>query len=57
MIYHNEGKFDLALQYYFQSLTIRKKISDLKGIGDSYNNIGNIFSDKGNYKEAIEHYF
>jgi signal transduction histidine kinase len=54
MIYHNEGKFDLGLDYYARSLKIRLEINDKVGIAGSYNNMANCYTDKGNYALAIQ---
>jgi two-component system sensor histidine kinase UhpB len=38
------------------SLKIREEIGDKNGIADSYNNIGNIHQNQGNYSEALKYY-
>ncbi|OYU97532.1 MAG: hypothetical protein CFE21_04360 [Bacteroidetes bacterium B1(2017)] len=57
IIYHNEGKYDLALEYYEFSLNLRKEINDQKGIAACYNNIANTYTDKGNYTASLEKLF
>ena len=36
-------------------MAIRKELGDKKGMGNSYNNIGNIYKDQGNYEKALEY--
>ena len=40
------------MKNYFASLKISEEIGDKEGIADSYNNIGNIYNDQGNYQDA-----
>ncbi|MBW8060807.1 MAG: tetratricopeptide repeat protein, partial [Solirubrobacterales bacterium] len=60
VIYYNQGNpdkvypverdslFNKALEYYLQSLEIRKEINDKQGIAMSLNNIGSIYNNQGN---------
>ena len=52
-----ESNYPGALTNYFESLNIRKKISDKAGLAASYNNIAIIYKHQGNYAEAIKHHF
>ncbi len=68
LIYWNQGNypkvhpvkrdslFNRALEYYQKSLKIREELGDRKGISDSYNNIGIIHYEQGNYSRALEYY-
>jgi len=60
-IYNNLGiicmeqeKFQEALQYYEQSLQIRKEINDREGIAQVYNNMGKSFLKQKDYDKAVE---
>ena len=44
------------MDYYSRSLKIREEIGDEKGIALSLNNIGTIYNDKGQVKEALVYY-
>ena len=48
--------YENALENYFNSLDIRKNIGDLKGIGQCYNNIGNVYKNQLNYEKSLEYY-
>jgi serine phosphatase RsbU (regulator of sigma subunit)/tetratricopeptide (TPR) repeat protein len=53
----NKGDFDKALDFYYTSLNLKKKINDLKGIAMAYNNLGNVTEYQGNLKEALDYYY
>ncbi|MBW8060808.1 MAG: tetratricopeptide repeat protein, partial [Solirubrobacterales bacterium] len=55
-IYNLQGNPDKALEYYLQSLEIRKEINDKRGIAESLNNIGAIYKNQGNPDKALEYY-
>ena len=46
-----KGNYDKALEYYEKSLKISEEIGDKKGMGSSYNNIGNITKTKATMKK------
>ena len=46
--------YDLALKYYNRALHIAEKNNDSIDIAISYNNIGLVYSDKGDYDKALE---
>lgn len=48
----NKGKIHEALEYYFNSLKIRESISDYTGMAISYNSIGSIYSNQGDFEKA-----
>ncbi|OFY62846.1 MAG: hypothetical protein A3H98_09765 [Bacteroidetes bacterium RIFCSPLOWO2_02_FULL_36_8] len=49
--------YDMAMEFYGKSLSIREKLGDKKGMSETYSNIGNIYADKRDYDKAIEFYF
>jgi CHAT domain-containing protein len=55
-IYHNQGQYPKALDYYQQALVILKEIGDRAGEGGSLNNIGLIYYDLGQYPKALNYY-
>ena len=48
--------YDLALKYYNRALHIAEKNNDSIYMATSYNNIGSVYSDKGDYDKALEYY-
>ena len=48
--------YDLALKYCNRALHIAEKNNDSIDIAISYNNIGSVYSDKGDYDKALEYY-
>lgn len=52
-----EDNFPEALHNYSESLAIREKIGDRKGIGASHNNMALIYGDMGNYAEALKSHY
>lgn len=46
-----------ALRLYDQSIDAFAEIDDVDGIGKSQNGIGTIYYDRGEYKEALNHYW
>jgi tetratricopeptide (TPR) repeat protein len=50
------GEYDKAEKLYRESLDIKKKIGDTAGVASSIGQLGRIHEEKGNYKEAMEHY-
>ncbi len=56
-IYKDQGKYDLALKNFNQSLNYGLKIDDKKRIAFNYNGIGVIYKEQGKYEEAIKMHF
>jgi len=50
------GKTKEAVTQWEKSYKISKSIGDKLGMSGSYNNIGNIYADKGDYKSALDYY-
>jgi tetratricopeptide (TPR) repeat protein len=52
LIDRNEGKTELAIQQFEQSLEIRRQLGDSNGIAGALNNLGIIQADQGKYQTA-----
>lgn len=48
------GTFDEALETYEQVLTIRQELGDQAGIGQTFNNIGDVYINQREYSEALD---
>jgi tetratricopeptide (TPR) repeat protein len=48
IIFDSQGKFDLALPLYKQSLNIRREIKFQQGVAQSLNNIADLYQSQGN---------
>jgi tetratricopeptide (TPR) repeat protein len=55
IVYNNLGYYDKALEYHFESLSIREGEGDRKSIAAALNNIGSIFYDIRDSNHAIEY--
>jgi signal transduction histidine kinase/Tfp pilus assembly protein PilF len=53
----NKGEFVGSIDYYTQSLTIAKSLSDEKLVPGILNNIGLVYYNLGNYTEALHNFF
>lgn len=58
-LYYSQNEYDLALEYNFKALQIRKEILGEKhpDVAASLNNIGVVYYDKGEYDKVLEYYF
>ncbi len=56
-IYHDLGKYNLAIENYSECLNIFKELKEPIGICNSYNDIGYIYSKLQIYDLAIKNYF
>jgi CHAT domain-containing protein len=54
--YRNLGQYPKAIEYYQQSLAIKKEIGARKGEASSLNNLGLAYDSLGQYPKAIEFY-
>jgi tetratricopeptide (TPR) repeat protein len=52
--YNSLGQYPRAIEFYQQSLDIKREISDRNGEGASLNNLGNAYDSLGQYQRAIE---
>jgi tetratricopeptide (TPR) repeat protein len=54
---HKEiSNYELALDYYFKSVTIREKNKNEQALGLVYNNIAVVYNIKAMYKSALDYY-
>ncbi|MGM0549674.1 MAG: ATP-binding protein [Bacteroidota bacterium] len=53
-LYFQWNETDEAISYYRQSLGLYQVLSDTSGIAKCYNNMGRIFTDKGEYAKGLE---
>ncbi|WP_075349924.1 tetratricopeptide repeat protein [Algoriphagus marinus] len=53
----NKGEFVESIEYYTNSLTIAKSLSDEKLVPGILNNIGLVYYNLGNYTEALHNFF
>ena len=54
--YTNAGLYDSALYYGNYALQLAQQINFRKGVAKSFNNIGNIYSAKGDYPKTLDCY-
>ena len=54
--YHSVGKFQEAIEYHNQHLSIAKEVGDKAGEGTAYCNLGNAYRSVGKLQEAIEYH-
>ncbi|MBI1838150.1 MAG: tetratricopeptide repeat protein [Flavobacteriia bacterium] len=54
--YYINEEYNNAIDFYAKSLQKYKLEKDIKGASTIYNNIGNIYKEKGNFVEAIDNY-
>lgn len=52
----NKSDFQRTLYYYNQALDIAKQMNDPDALGTSYNNVGSIYHNMGDYPKALDHY-
>ena len=52
------GDYDKALEYYLKAARIYESVlgENHPDTAASYNNIGNVYSDKGDYDKALEYF-
>lgn len=54
--YFYQGKYDKALEYHLQALTLRERLGDKRGQAASLNNIGLVYYDESKYDLALVHH-
>jgi CHAT domain-containing protein len=52
--YGSLGEYPKAIEFYQQSLAIKREIGDRKEVANSLNNLGNAYANLGQYPKAIE---
>ena len=50
--YHSEGQLDSAIFYYKKIINLKLKTRDEDGLISDYSALGNLFRERGNYKES-----
>ena len=53
-MYSDKAQYNQALEYYTQSLTIRREIGDRVGEAITVQNMGHMYTDMGQYDQAQE---
>jgi signal transduction histidine kinase/Tfp pilus assembly protein PilF len=56
VVYQTIGDYDKALEYYYQELELRNRLSVLHGYGNTLNSIGVTLKKMGNYEQAQDIY-
>lgn len=56
IVYYTLGNLDSALIYFNRSLDIRKEMGHIKGISESYNNLGFYYQSLEQWEEAEQYY-
>ena len=51
---HRQGLFREALQTFEQVLAIRQQLGDKLGIGETFNNIGEVYAETASQSKALE---
>jgi len=57
VVYTLQSNYDMALEYYFEDLSMREKEGNDPYIFETYNNIGFVYFKLKNYEKALEFYF
>lgn len=55
--YSSKGDFELAINYYLESVKIQKKLNNLTSVGKTYNNIGRAYVQRGEVSKALDYYY
>jgi len=56
VLHKNKGLYPLALDYFLKALTIFEQISDTRGIGNCYANMGNVYYEQAQFAKALLYY-
>lgn len=57
VVFHEQGNFAKALEYYFKALKINEEIGNKQSKAANFGNIGIVYDDLGDYSKALEYYF
>jgi two-component system, NarL family, sensor kinase len=55
--HHLQANYIIALDYYYEALSLAVELNDNKRIADIYNNVGSVNLKIGNYNAALEDFF
>lgn len=55
-VHDERGNYDLALQFYLNSLNIQEEVGDLAGQATTLNNIGYFYKYRGDIDKALDYY-
>ena len=58
IIYTRQRRLDEAIEYHKKNLPNREKLGDMRGMGQTYYNLGRLYPDKAveSYEKAVEYY-
>lgn len=58
IIYTRQKRLDEAIEYHRKNLPNREKLGDMRGMGQTYYNLGRLYPDKAveSYQKAVEYY-
>lgn len=55
-VYDSIGEYDLAIEFYYQSLEIQREIGHRSGEASSLGGLGSVYNSLGEYQKAIKLY-
>ena len=55
-VYFNQGKYEDALKYHQEALTIHKDIGNPLGLAFDLGNLGSVYFNQGKYEDALKYY-
>lgn len=53
---NESADYDEAVKNHLESIRLKEKMNDLRGLAISYNNLGNVYTYIGQYQEALNYY-
>jgi tetratricopeptide (TPR) repeat protein len=56
-VFHEQGDYVKALEYYFKSLTVIEKLGNKSLEATTIGNIGSVYHNQGDYAKALNYYF
>lgn len=57
IVFHSQGDYSNALDYYFKSLKINEEIGNKQSQAANLGNIGIVYANQGDYSKALDYYF
>lgn len=55
-VYHEQGAYDKAIEFYLQVLGLQENIKDFVGIAETYNSLGNVYVLQENTEKGVDYY-